>query len=289
MATQAEVIAKAQLDATTINANFEYLDTEVKKKANSSSIGNAALTIKKNNSAIGTFTANATSPVSVNISVPTTVAELSDSGDYAKKTDIASAITPKGSVAFASLPTPAAANLGWLYNVTDSFTTTAAFVEGAGKKYPAGTNIYVVDTGSSTYKWDVMAGFIDTDIYDSHIANTTIHVAQTDKDRWDAKQDALTFDNSPTENSNNPVKSGGIYTALNGKANKSTTLGGYGITNAYTKTETTSLIANATSTLAPAATTLAGYGITDAYTKTETDAYLTSCFNVTITPLGTSA
>jgi hypothetical protein len=289
MATQAEVIAKAQLDATTINANLEYLDTEVKKKANSSSIGNAALTIKKNNSAIGTFTANATSPVSVNISVPTTVAELSDSGDYAKKTDIVSAITPKGSVAFASLPTPAAANLGWLYNVTDSFTTTAAFVEGAGKKYPAGTNIYVVDTGSSTYKWDVMAGFINTYTYDSHIANTTIHVAQTDKDRWDAKQDALTFDNSPTENSNNPVKSGGIYTALNGKANKSTTLGGYGITNAYTKTETTSLIANATSTLAPAATTLAGYGITDAYTKTETDAYLTSCFNVTITPLGTSA
>jgi hypothetical protein len=289
MATQAEVIAKAQLDATTINANFEYLDTEVKKKANSSSIGNAALTIKKNNSAIGTFTANATSPVSVNISVPTTVAELSDSGDYAKKTDIVSGITPKGSVAFASLPTPAAANLGWLYNVTDSFTTTAAFVEGAGEKYPAGTNIYVVDTGSSTYKWDVMPGFIDTDTYDSHIANTTIHVAQTDKDRWDAKQDALNFDNSPTENSNNPVKSGGIYTALNGKANKSTTLGGYGITNAYTKTETTSLIANATSTLAPAATTLAGYGITDAYTKTETDAYLTSCFNVTITPLGTSA
>ena len=30
-------------------------------------------------------------------------------------------------------------------------------------------------------------------------------------------QGALTFDNSPTENSNNPVKSSGIYTALNGK------------------------------------------------------------------------
>jgi hypothetical protein len=29
-----------------------------------------------------------------------------------------------------------------------------------------------------------------------------------------AKQDALTFDNVPTENSNNPVKSGGVYSAL---------------------------------------------------------------------------
>ncbi len=32
------------------------------------------------------------------------------------------------------------------------------------------------------------------------------------------KQDTLTFDNSPTQNSSNPVKSGGVYTALSGKA-----------------------------------------------------------------------
>lgn len=31
------------------------------------------------------------------------------------------------------------------------------------------------------------------------------------------KQDVLTFDNTPTENSNNPVTSGGVYTALAGK------------------------------------------------------------------------
>ena len=36
------------------------------------------------------------------------------------------------------------------------------------------------------------------------------------------KQDTLTFDNSPTENSTNPVKSGGIYTALAGKEDKLT-------------------------------------------------------------------
>ena len=32
-----------------------------------------------------------------------------------------------------------------------------------------------------------------------------------DKTRWDNKQDALTFDSIPTENSDNPVKSGGVY------------------------------------------------------------------------------
>lgn len=35
------------------------------------------------------------------------------------------------------------------------------------------------------------------------------------------KQDALTFDNSPTSGSNNPVKSGGIYSALQNKAGTS--------------------------------------------------------------------
>lgn len=36
------------------------------------------------------------------------------------------------------------------------------------------------------------------------------------------KQDALTFDNSPTSGSSNPVKSGGVYTALQAKAGTST-------------------------------------------------------------------
>ncbi len=78
---------------------------------------------------------------------------------------IKSAITgvypPKGSIAFKSLPTAAAGNKGWVYNVTDAFTTTAAFVEGAGHSYGAGTNVVCVDAGSGSYKWDVLAGTID--------------------------------------------------------------------------------------------------------------------------------
>lgn len=78
---------------------------------------------------------------------------------------IASAIsgvyTPKGTIAFASLPTASAGNLGWVYNISDAFTTTAAFVEGAGKSYGAGTNVVCVDSGSGAYKWDVLAGTID--------------------------------------------------------------------------------------------------------------------------------
>lgn len=81
---------------------------------------------------------------------------------------LTSAIVPKGTVTYANLPTPAKANLGYMYNVSDAFTTDARFVEGAGKKYAAGANVYVVavTTGGSTeYKFDVFMGFVDLSGY----------------------------------------------------------------------------------------------------------------------------
>lgn len=81
---------------------------------------------------------------------------------------LTSAIVPKGTVAYASLPTPAKANLGYMYNVSNEFTTDARFVEGAGKKHDAGANVYVVavTTDSSTeYKFDVFMGFVDLSGY----------------------------------------------------------------------------------------------------------------------------
>lgn len=69
--------------------------------------------------------------------------------------------TPRGSISFANLPQPQEGNKGYVYNVLDAFTTTAAFVEGAGHSYGAGTNVVCVDAGSGSYKWDVLAGTID--------------------------------------------------------------------------------------------------------------------------------
>jgi len=61
-----------------------------------------------------------------------------------------------------------------------------------------------------------------------------------------------------------------VTTELAKKADKATTLAGYGITDAYTKTATDTALAKK----ADKATTLSGYGITDAYTKTATDTAL---------------
>lgn len=82
---------------------------------------------------------------------------------------ISSVYKPAGSVTFAGLPgTPAAAQSGFVYNVTDAFTTDARFVEGAGKSHPVGTNVVVVavsESESTVYKFDVLAGFVDLSGY----------------------------------------------------------------------------------------------------------------------------
>lgn len=82
---------------------------------------------------------------------------------------IASTYKAAGSIEFASLPVLSATEEGKVYNVTDEFTTTENFIEGAGKKYPSGTNIVCIDTGVDEYKWDVLTGFVDLSGYDTSI------------------------------------------------------------------------------------------------------------------------
>lgn len=55
----------------------------------------------------------------------------------------------RGTCAFANLPSVLTESMnGYVYNVTDAFTTDARFIEGAGKKYPAGTDVVIIDNSS---------------------------------------------------------------------------------------------------------------------------------------------
>lgn len=103
---------------------------------------------------------------------PTKLSDLTNDSGFQTSAQVESAINAKvsstyragGSVAFASLPALSEANLGLVVNVTDTFTTTEDFVEGPGGKYPAGTNVAVVQVGDA-YKYDVLAGFVDLSGY----------------------------------------------------------------------------------------------------------------------------
>lgn len=77
---------------------------------------------------------------------------------YQQAKDVSEAIKgglqPHGTVAFADLPALADVSTGWMFNISDEFTTTDDFKEGAGNVIPAGANIYK----TSDEKWDVLAG-----------------------------------------------------------------------------------------------------------------------------------
>jgi len=64
------------------------------------------------------------------------------------------ALRPMGTVTFENLPPVAEAEAGDMYNVSNEFTTTSDFKEGAGHQIPLGSNVYKTNDG----KWDVLAG-----------------------------------------------------------------------------------------------------------------------------------
>lgn len=79
----------------------------------------------------------------------------------------------------------------------------------ASKNYTAGDLIVV---GSTIYEATQSIASGEILAVGTNIAATTLEVL------LEAKQDMLTFDAAPTENSTNPVTSGGVYVALQGKA-----------------------------------------------------------------------
>ena len=79
---------------------------------------------------------------------------------------VSTVYTPKGSLDDISTLTTLAASgkVGDVYNISSEFTTTNVFIEGIGKKYPAGTNIVLVEVEGEK-KWDVLAGSVDLSGY----------------------------------------------------------------------------------------------------------------------------
>ena len=82
-----------------------------------------------------------------------------------------SAIIPKGTRTFSQLAPAtdlAAGSLGFMWNISDAFTTTSDFAEGTGHSIPAGANVYVANVGTAaepSYKYDIFQGMYDLSGY----------------------------------------------------------------------------------------------------------------------------
>lgn len=126
-------------------------------------------------------------------------------------------------VSVTTLPTASADTMNKIYLVPSTNPGT----QNVKDEY---ITIAVTDQGTTTYSWEVI-GSTDIDLANyytkqqtdgaiTHALNTALADYTTTANLTtllQGKQDTLTFDDAPTENSNNPVKSGGIYSALTGK------------------------------------------------------------------------
>ena len=100
--------------------------------------------------------------------IPTDTSQLTNGAGYQTEMQVNNLIKSAtsrvieygGSTDIAGLPDLAiAANAYKMYNITEGFSTTAQFLEGAGKSYPAGTNVVVIPNSAGTaYVFDIYTG-----------------------------------------------------------------------------------------------------------------------------------
>lgn len=141
----------------------------------------------------------------------------------------------KGSLAPAELVAAllVGANEGNVYNISDEFTTTADFKEGAGKKHTAGTNVAIVNAGTAetpSYKFDALAG--DLSGLQTRVASATngnlagLDANGQSTDSGVAAADVVTKVASGTENNivtldaNGKIKDSGVAVATNAEFNE---------------------------------------------------------------------
>ena len=153
--TKAEEAAASAATAKTSADNAAGSANLANEKANSAA--NSATIAVSNSNAAQQYASNAA--ISADTSQNYAVADTDSAKYYYEQArriseSFSGALRPMGTVAFANLPALSATTSGNMYNISDQFTTTSDFKEGAGNTIPAGANVYKTEDG----KWDVLAG-----------------------------------------------------------------------------------------------------------------------------------
>lgn len=169
-AEQSHLAAKNSADTASIKAGEATTSANTAQQYASNSAESANVANEKANSAansaIGaTSSANTAQQYASNAAISASTAQNyavadTDSAKYyyeqARRISesFSGALRPMGTVTFANLPALSVTTSGNMYNISDQFTTTSDFKEGAGNVIPAGANVYKTEDG----KWDVLAG-----------------------------------------------------------------------------------------------------------------------------------
>lgn len=97
-ASPAAGITSADISSWDAKSDFSGSYNDLTDKPTIPTVNNATLTIQRNSTNVGTFTANASSNKTINITVPTTVAELSDASTYVTQSNLATQLANKQNV-----------------------------------------------------------------------------------------------------------------------------------------------------------------------------------------------
>lgn len=167
---QSQSAAAESADTASAKAEEAAASAATAKKSADNAAGSANLANEKANSAensatIAVSNSNAAQQYAYNAAASADTAQNyavadTDSAKYyyeqARRISesFSGALRPMGTVTFANLPALSLVASGNMYNISDQFTTTADFKEGAGNVIPAGANVYKTEDG----KWDVLAG-----------------------------------------------------------------------------------------------------------------------------------
>ena len=222
---------KPQINGTTLTGNKSLSDLGIAAASDIPTVNNGTLTIQKNGTTIDTFKANQASNTNINITVPTSAADVSalpSSTKYAAALSLT--INSSTYVVTGQLKDQDGNNLGSAQTIDLPLETMVVggsyddtnkkivltLKNGSTVDIPVADLVAGLQTElSATNKLD--PAFID---YNSTYAS----VSESDKTTWSGKQDALVvgtnLDNSPTQDSTNPITSGGVYTALTDKVAK---------------------------------------------------------------------
>lgn len=117
-ASPAAGITAADISSWNAKSDFSGSYNDLTDKPTIPTVNNATLTIQRNNTDVGTFTANASSNKTINITVPATVAELSDASTYVTQDNLATQLANKQNVLTA----------GDHINITDSTIKAVDYV-----------------------------------------------------------------------------------------------------------------------------------------------------------------
>lgn len=169
-AEQSHLAAKNSADTASIKAGEAITSANTAQQYASNSAESANVANEKANSAANSATgatssANTAQQYASNAAISASTAQNyavadTDSAKYyyeqARRISesFSGALRPMGTVTFANLPMLSETASGNMYNISDQFTTTADFKEGAGNVIPVGANVYKTEDG----KWDVLAG-----------------------------------------------------------------------------------------------------------------------------------